>query len=63
VKISSGMHQIPQRDLRSADNLQAFFIFPASVKKTAGNLFSTHPPLEKRIERLQRLESQLQGTA
>ena len=63
VKISSGMHRIPQRDLRTADSLQAFFIFPASVKRTASSLFSTHPPLEKRIERLERLESQLQGTA
>ena len=26
-------------------------------------LFSTHPPLEKRIAALQRLEAQLQGTA
>ena len=28
-KISSGMHQIPQKDLRAAGELQAFFIFPA----------------------------------
>jgi Zn-dependent protease with chaperone function len=26
------------------------------------NLFSTHPPMEKRIAALQRLEAQLQGT-
>jgi heat shock protein HtpX len=63
VKISSGMHRIPQKDLRSASSLQAFFIFPAGTGKAVGNLFSTHPPMEKRIERLQRLEAQLQGTA
>jgi heat shock protein HtpX len=63
VKISSGMSRIPQKDLRAASELQAFFIFPAGTKKAFGNLFSTHPPMEKRIERLQRLESQLQGTA
>ena len=28
-KISSGMHRIPQQDLRTSQNLQAFFIFPA----------------------------------
>ena len=58
VKISSGMHRIPQRDLRAADNLQAFFIFPASVKQTAGNLFSTHPPMDKRIARLEAMAKQ-----
>jgi heat shock protein HtpX len=62
-KISSGMHQIPQKDLRAAGELQAFFIFPAGVGKSIGGLFSTHPPMEKRIAALQRLEAQLQGTA
>ena len=61
-KISSGMHRIPQQDLRASSELQAFFIFPASAGKSLSNLFSTHPPLEKRLERLMRLESQLQGT-
>jgi heat shock protein HtpX len=62
VKISSGMHRIPQQDLRSAGQMNAFFIFPAGVGKGIGGLFATHPPMEKRIERLQRLEAQLQGT-
>jgi len=42
--------------------MNAFFIFPAGVGKGIGGLFATHPPMEKRIERLQRLEAQLQGT-
>jgi heat shock protein HtpX len=62
-KISSGMHRIPQQDLRASSELQAFFIFPAGAGKSLSNLFSTHPPLEKRLERLMRLESQLQGAA
>ena len=62
VKISSGMHRIPQRDLRAAGEMNAFFIFPAGVGKGLGQLFATHPPMEKRIAALQRLESQLQGT-
>jgi heat shock protein HtpX len=61
-KISSGMNRIPQKDLRAAGELQAFFIFPVTRKSLAG-LFSTHPPMEKRIAALQRLEMQLQGTA
>jgi heat shock protein HtpX len=58
VKISGGMARIPQKDLRAASELNAFFIFPAGV----GGLFATHPPMEKRIAALQRLEGQLQGT-
>jgi heat shock protein HtpX len=61
-KIASGMHRIPQQDLRAASQLQAFFIFPAGTGKALGNLFATHPPMEKRLERLMRLEAQLQGT-
>jgi heat shock protein HtpX len=63
VKISSGMSRIPQRDLRAASELNAFFIFPAGVGKGISGLFATHPPMEKRIAALERLEAQLQGTA
>ena len=64
LKIDSGMARIPTRDLRAASSeLAAFYIFPPKVKQTVGGLFSTHPPLTARIERLQRLEAQLQGTA
>ena len=64
LKIDGGMNQIPQRDLRAANGeLAAFYIFPPKAKQTVGALFSTHPPLEARIARLQRLEAQLQGTA
>jgi heat shock protein HtpX len=59
-KISSGMHAIPQKDLRAAGELQAFFIFPAAKGSISG-LFATHPPMEKRIAALARLEAQLQG--
>jgi heat shock protein HtpX len=60
-KIDGGMSQIPQRDLRAANGeLAAFYIFPPKAKQTVASLFSTHPPLEKRIAALQRLETQLQ---
>ncbi len=62
-KISSGMAQIPQRDLRATSELQAFYIFPPGAGKSIAALFATHPPLEKRIEALSRLEAQLQGSA
>jgi heat shock protein HtpX len=61
MKISSGMERIPQKDLRASSELSAFYIFPPGVKGSISGLFATHPPLEKRIAALQRLESQLQG--
>ncbi len=61
MKISSGMHQIPQKDLRSTEQLAAFYIFPPGVGKGLGSLFATHPSMEKRIEALSRLEGQLQS--
>jgi heat shock protein HtpX len=63
VKISSGMHRVPQRDLRASSELAAFYIFPPGAGQKLGAIFATHPPLEARLARLQRLEAQLQGTA
>jgi heat shock protein HtpX len=51
-KIASGIMQIPQQDLREVQSMNAFFIIPTSVKSTFGELFATHPPLEKRLARL-----------
>ena len=63
LKISGTMERIPQTDLRAHAEMNAFYIFPAGAKNSIYNLFSTHPPLEKRIAALSRLEAQLQGTA
>ncbi len=66
VKISRSVEELPAQDLREAERLErmnAFFIIPVRVKSVLQAVFSTHPPTEKRIERLQQLESQLQGTA
>jgi heat shock protein HtpX len=63
MKISGTMGRIPQRDLRAASGeMAAFYIVPPRAKQSFATLFSTHPPLEARIARLQRLEAQLQGT-
>jgi heat shock protein HtpX len=63
LKIAGTMQRIPQTDLRAHAEMNAFYIFPASAKQSIFNLFSTHPPIEKRIEALSRLEAQLQGAA
>jgi heat shock protein HtpX len=51
-KIASRMLQIPQRDLREVEGMNAFFIIPTSVKARGAELFMTHPPLEKRLAAL-----------
>lgn len=51
-KIASDIVRIPQRDLREVEGMNAFFIIPTTVKSSVGELFATHPPLEKRLARL-----------
>ncbi len=63
VKISGAMETVPTHDLREAERMNAFFIVPASMKNSLRTLFSTHPPMEQRIARLQQLEAQLQAPA
>ena len=60
TKISGDMARIPERDLRAAEPYNAFFIYPAFTNKVDfASLFSTHPPLEKRLEQLGRLSREL----
>jgi heat shock protein HtpX len=61
MKLSGAMQRVPDQDLRQAERMNAFFIIPTSVKSSVHTLFMTHPPMEKRIEALQRMESQLQA--
>jgi heat shock protein HtpX len=63
LKLNSAMQQTPTTDLRAAGEMNAFFIVPASVKGSIYELFATHPPMEKRIAALSRLEAQLQSGA
>lgn len=61
MKISGAMEKVPEQDLRAAGQMNAFFIVPTSVKSAVQTLFSTHPPMEKRIAALERLEGELQA--
>jgi heat shock protein HtpX len=63
LKISGTMERVPTQDLRRTEGMSAFFILPARTKKSVMNIFADHPPLEKRLAALERLESQLQGVA
>jgi heat shock protein HtpX len=62
MRIADAMQRVPDQDLRTVGKMNAFFIVPTSVKKSIGTLFMSHPPLEKRIEALQRIEAQLQSS-
>ena len=59
MKISGNMNRMPTKDLRQAEGLNAFFIIPAASGSTIVNLFSTHPPVEKRIEKLMEMEASM----
>ncbi len=59
-KISGDMAAIPTRDLREKEAMNAFFITPAfGGEESLASLFSTHPPLERRLEQLARISAQL----
>jgi heat shock protein HtpX len=60
-KIAGTIKAIPQRDLREIETpgLNAFFIIPTSVKRTGAELFSTHPPLEKRLAALEQIAREM----
>jgi heat shock protein HtpX len=59
MKISGTMKRVPTKDLRQAEGLNAFFIIPALSGSSIGNLFSTHPPVEKRIQKLMEMEASM----
>jgi heat shock protein HtpX len=62
LKISGQLEQIPQTDLRAASGeMAAFYIVSPNIRASVATLFSTHPPLQARIEQLSRLEAELQA--
>jgi heat shock protein HtpX len=62
MKISGQMQtgRIPDRDLRQAQAVNALAIVPAVKGDDVGELFSTHPSLQHRIEQLQRIQEQME---
>jgi heat shock protein HtpX len=61
-KVTGRIAQIPTKDLRTAQPLNAFFFAPAmhlSGQSGLSNLFSTHPSLERRLEELDKVQQQL----
>ncbi len=59
LTIDGRMDRVPDDDLRGQAEMNAFFVIPIK-SGIAGRLFSTHPPTEKRVERLRDLERQIE---
>jgi len=58
-KITGGINQIPQRDLRQVSAASALCIAPAISGVSLKTLTSTHPSLEQRLEQLARIQAEL----
>ena len=60
LKISGKMERISPDAKKEIEGMNAFFIVPAISGESILSLFSTHPPIEKRIERLEKIAKELQ---
>lgn len=60
-KISGRMDVVPVEAKAKVEGANAFFIIPALSGNTIMEFFSTHPPLEKRIANLEKIEAELRG--
>ena len=60
IKVTGEMSRIPTQDLRAAEHMNAFFFAPAIAPGLSlSSLFSTHPSLERRLDQLAKLETQM----
>ncbi len=59
TKITGEIAAIPQRDLRQAASMNAFFIAPAVAGLSLKTLTATHPRLEDRLSQLAKISSEL----
>jgi heat shock protein HtpX len=59
LRIDGRMDRVPKEDMREQAEMNAFFVIPIR-SGFIGKLASTHPPTEKRVERLRELERELE---
>jgi len=58
-KISQRMDYVPPEQKQAVEGANMFYIIPALSGRSIMELFSTHPPLEKRVAALQQVEAEL----
>jgi heat shock protein HtpX len=59
LKISGRMDRVPTEDLREQAEMNAFFVVPIR-SGVVGRVFATHPPTERRVDRLREMERELE---
>ncbi len=59
LTIDGRMGDVPSEDLREQAEMNAFFVIPID-RGFVGKIARTHPPTEKRVERLRELERELE---
>ena len=59
-KISNDMYRIPEKDLRQVEHANAFFIVNVIKGDDVARILSSHPPVDKRIERLQQMQRDME---
>jgi len=60
-KISGRMDAVPPEAKAKVEAANAFFIIPALSGRSFMELLSTHPPLEKRIASLEKIDAEMRG--
>jgi heat shock protein HtpX len=53
------MDRVPGDDLRKVEGMNAFFIIPAISGSSIMDIFSTHPSVEKRIAKLEKMQQEM----
>ena len=61
TKISGRMDQVPAKKKQEMSGANMFYILPALSGKSFMELFSTHPPFEKRLAALEEIEREMKG--
>jgi len=61
TKISSSMSNVPSKKREEVQGANMFYIIPAISGKSLMGLFATHPPLEKRIDNLEKVLIEQRG--
>ena len=59
-KISSDLYRIPEKDLRQVEHANAFMFVNALKKGSMSSMFSSHPRVEDRVERLRNMQRQME---